>query len=82
MLAKVMKYRNAFAHGEVRQTPKGVFLKYFEGQPREEKLTDAYWRSSAGRLRGGAPACHVDAGEVGGTPAPAPPPPGAPSESA
>lgn len=43
LLSKVMKYRNAFTHGEVRQTPRGVFLKYFEGQPREEELTDTYW---------------------------------------
>lgn len=43
LLSKVMKYRNAFTHGEVRQTQRGVFLKYFEGQPREEELTDTYW---------------------------------------
>jgi hypothetical protein len=50
LLARVMKYRNAFAHGEVRQTPTGVFLMYFEGQPREVELTDAYWDQVQGEF--------------------------------
>lgn len=42
-MSKVMKYRNAFAHGEVSQSQEGVFLRFFEGQSRQQELTDAYW---------------------------------------
>lgn len=42
-MSKAMKYRNAFAHGEVTFSKEGVTLKYFEGQAIEKKLDESYW---------------------------------------
>lgn len=42
-MSKIMKYRNAFAHGEITQSQGAIFLKYFEGQARQKELTDDYW---------------------------------------
>jgi hypothetical protein len=42
-MSQVMKYRNAFAHGEVTHSKAGMTLKYFEGRVVEKLLDDAYW---------------------------------------
>lgn len=41
-LRKVMSLRNAFAHGKFSSDGKTVWLNYFEGNPRQEELTDQY----------------------------------------
>jgi hypothetical protein len=82
LLAKAMRYRNAFAHGEVHQTPKGVFLKYFEGQPREEELTDAYWDRVQADFEETHQFVMLMLKRLGALRAPAPPVAGAPAESA
>ena len=43
ILAKVMRYRNAFTHGEVVQSAQGIYLHYFEGDAKQRVLTDEYW---------------------------------------
>jgi hypothetical protein len=42
LLYKAMSYRNAFTHGALRGTKTGVFLKFFQGGPREQMLNDEY----------------------------------------
>jgi hypothetical protein len=40
---KIISYRNAFTHGNIVEKSNGTFMAYFEGQPREEELTNKYW---------------------------------------
>lgn len=42
-LAKVMRYRNAFAHGSLVNNFEGHELHYFEGRPMQARLDDAYF---------------------------------------
>lgn len=42
-LSKVIKYRNAFTHGEIIETNEGTIISYFEGQQQEKLLSDEYW---------------------------------------
>ncbi len=42
-LKKVMSFRNAFTHGDVFERDDKTYLRYFEGSPREQELTDAFW---------------------------------------
>ncbi|MDP9203856.1 MAG: hypothetical protein M3P12_00150 [Gemmatimonadota bacterium] len=42
-LKNVMSFRNAFTHGNVIERGDKTVLKYFEGQPRERELNDAFW---------------------------------------
>lgn len=42
-LGKVMKYRNAFTHGDVIEKQGRAYLKYFDNGPLEKELTDAFW---------------------------------------
>ncbi|MBL4663453.1 MAG: hypothetical protein JKY22_07855 [Flavobacteriaceae bacterium] len=41
-LSKVMKYRNAFAHGQI-STIKPFTITYFEGREQIKELTEEYW---------------------------------------
>ena len=43
-LSDVIKYRNAFAHGELRMAPDGVYLQYFRKELRKDRLDDNYWK--------------------------------------
>lgn len=43
LLRKAMTYRNAFAHGELWGSADGPSIKYFQGRPKEDMLTDDYW---------------------------------------
>ncbi|WP_070137729.1 hypothetical protein [Crocinitomix algicola] len=43
LLRKTMSYRNAFAHGELATDGREVRLSYFEGNPKEKTLDDAYF---------------------------------------
>jgi hypothetical protein len=42
-LSKVIKYRNAFTHGDIIETNEGTIISYFEGQQQEKLLSDEYW---------------------------------------
>lgn len=42
-LAKVMRYRNAFAHGDIQLDEHKLILKYFEGQAKTDVLNEEYW---------------------------------------
>jgi len=43
-LKDIMVWRNAFAHGNVRNdTKKGCFIKYYSGCEKEFILTDSFW---------------------------------------
>lgn len=44
-LSKVMKYRNAFAHGTIIFDGTSVALKFFEGTPKQVVLNEDYWSS-------------------------------------
>jgi hypothetical protein len=41
-LAKVMQFRNAFAHGELQTDLQKVWLTFFQGSPKKEELSDVY----------------------------------------
>lgn len=45
LLKKIMLFRNAFVHGELVgfHNKNIVLLRYFSGEPKENKLTDEYW---------------------------------------
>ena len=43
LLGKVIRYRNAMAHGRVVEKNDGTYLSYFESSPRETLLSDEYW---------------------------------------
>lgn len=42
-LAGLLKYRNAFTHGNFVVRDSAAFLEYFEGSKKKVELTDAYW---------------------------------------
>ena len=42
-MARVMRYRNAVAHGTVTYSNGAMSLKYFEGKTIEKNLDDTYW---------------------------------------
>lgn len=42
-LSRVMKYRNAFAHGAYELNQGVFYLKYFYNKPIEQKLDDEFW---------------------------------------
>ena len=44
-LRKVMSYRNAFAHGQTVTDGRVVKLRYFEGNPMEVELNEAYFKN-------------------------------------
>ena len=45
-LKDIMVWRNAFAHGSVRNdTKKGCFIKYYSGGEKEYLLTDIFWHN-------------------------------------
>jgi len=43
-LSAVIKYRNAFAHGELMVAPDGIYLQYFRKELRKDRLDDDYWK--------------------------------------
>lgn len=56
-LKKIMKWRNAFAHGKVQHDNlKGCFIKYYSGAPKTLTLTDEFW--------GGVESCFKDCSEL------------------
>jgi hypothetical protein len=42
-LSRVMRYRNAFAHGSIEFDGKSYVLRYFESTPKVATLNDEYW---------------------------------------
>ncbi len=42
LLKGVMSYRNAFTHGKMIYKDDAIWLRYFEGEPREVELSDEY----------------------------------------
>jgi hypothetical protein len=42
LVANVMKFRNAFTHGQFLFDPPDYWLKYFEGTPQKVQLSDEY----------------------------------------
>ncbi len=42
LLARVMRYRNAFTHGKLSSDGEKVWISYFEGTPKKVELTDEY----------------------------------------
>jgi len=42
-LSKVMKYRNAFAHGSIISKDGVYYLKYFDSKSIEQELDDEFW---------------------------------------
>lgn len=46
LYAKVIRYRNALTHGDIVYDGSKVVIKYFEGTPRAEELTDDYWNKA------------------------------------
>ena len=48
-LSKIMKYRNAFAHGNI-PTTKPFSITYFEGTKQTKELTEEYWDTLVGHL--------------------------------
>src|SRR5207249_6329685 len=43
LYGKVIRYRNAFTHGNIVYDGSKIVIKYFEGSPRADELTDDYW---------------------------------------
>jgi hypothetical protein len=43
LIIKIGKFRNAMAHGSVIERGQSTVLTYFESEPREFVLTDAFW---------------------------------------
>ena len=42
-LAAVIRFRNAFAHGNIIVRDSAAFLEYFEGSKKRVELSDGYW---------------------------------------
>ena len=43
LLAKILRYRNAFTHGNFVERPSGVLLEYYEGGKRTKELGEPYF---------------------------------------
>jgi hypothetical protein len=55
-LAKVIKYRNAFAHGTLIEKEIQMFISYFHSDHKEECLDDAFWEQLEKAFRGASDA--------------------------
>ncbi|MGA2243157.1 MAG: hypothetical protein ABSH11_14125 [Verrucomicrobiota bacterium] len=51
LLGKVMHYRNAMTHGRIIQETTKLVLHYYQGEPRNDEISDEYWGKLEGRFK-------------------------------